>query len=229
MKKLILLTIVLFAGLSVFAQETVIEKAEFDKVMGASFRALMNQPHRTTEESVRESSFGNSTTRIINERFGTASRSIFESESPTSKMKTETIFIDGKRFVRNQNSAWTEEKAVNAPSSTNDFETVSNETTYKSLGEGTLNDKKVKIYKVISNRTNVHKINGNSFVWNDTTTYYFAENGQMVKSESLIEQINKPKNEVGSAFVAKETKSVTKRVKTIEIDPNIKIEAPQIS
>jgi hypothetical protein len=228
MKKLLLMAVVLFAGLSVLAQETTIEKAEFDKVMSGSFRALMNQPHRTVEESVHESSFGNSKTKIVTEQLGAAIRSVFESDSPTSTMKTESIFINGKRFVRNQNSVWKEETPINRPQSSNDFETVVNESVYKSLGEGSLNDKKVKIYKVISNRTRVHKSNGNSFVWNETTTYYFAESGQLVKSESLSEQISKPKNEVGSAFVAKETKSVTKKIKTIEIDQNIKIEAPQI-
>lgn len=76
--------------------------------------------------------------------------------------------------------------------------------------------------------TRVNKEKGGGFTVNETVTYYFDETGLMFRSETNSEMINKPKAEPGSSFIPKETKSITKRIKTVEIDQNIKIEEPQI-
>ena len=228
MKQILLIALILLGLTNVFAQETTIDKAEFDKVMSGSYRVLMNVPHRTVEESVTENSYGSPMkNRVITERIGAVSRFVYESDSATVSSKTETIFINGKRFVKKMNNSWMEEKFENKPVQSS-IETVSDQTVYKSLSEQNLNDKKVKVYQTVQTRSSVSKEKGNEFVTKTTITYNFDESGLMFKSESISEMTSKPKNEPGSAFVKKETKSVTKRTKTVEIDPSIKIEEPQI-
>jgi uncharacterized membrane protein YheB (UPF0754 family) len=228
MKYLLLTACILLSLFSVSAQEKIIDKAEFDKVMSGNYRALRNAPNRTIEESVTENSFGSPMkTRTVTERVGTTSRNLYESDSATSSMKTETIFINGKRFVRKQDNPWIEEKFENKVPQ-NSFDTISDETTYKSLGEQNLNDKKVKVYQTVQIRKTVSKEKGNEFLNKNTITYYFDESGLMFKSEAVWESVFKPKNEPGSAFVQKETKSTRKQTQTVEIDQNIKIEEPKI-
>lgn len=229
MKKLLLATIILLSGLTLCAQERTIDKPEFDKVMGKSYSLLRNQPYRTVEESVMESSFAqNNKYKITTENYNGARHSIFEADSPTSYMRTENIFINGKHFNKKLNNPWTEETNNPPPPTKSGFETVSNETIYKSLGEGILNDKKVAIYKTINTRSAVNKEKGNSYTVVETTAYFFDEKGLLIRSESVSEQVSKSKDEPGSAFIRKETKSTTKRIKTTEIDTSIKIEAPQV-
>lgn len=227
MKQLLLLLVLLFSVTFVFAQESTIDKAEFDKVMLGSFRALINQSHRIIEESVVENSFGSSKQKNITEATKLARRSIYEFDSAASYSKTESIYINGKRYTKKLNNPWMEEKVEIKPMP-NSFETISNEVIYKSLGEKVLNDKKSKVYQTITSTTRVNKEKGYSFTVNETVTYYFDEIGLMFRSETNSEMINKPKIEPNSAILPKETKSITKRIKTVEIDQNIKIEEPQI-
>lgn len=150
MKQILLLFILLLSVTFVFAQESTIDKAEFDKVMLGSMRALINQPHRTIEDSVVENTFGSIKHKNISEVNRSARRSIYESDSASLYSKTESIFINGKRFTKKLNNPWMEEKVEIKPTA-NVLETISNEVVYKSLGEKVLNDKKAKVYQTVNN------------------------------------------------------------------------------
>ena len=227
MKYIILLSIILLGLTNVFSQQT-IEKAEFDKVMSSSFQALRNIPYRTIEESVMQNSFGNPMkTKIITEIDGITRRSVYESDSSASYMKTETIFINGKRFVKKLDNPWIKEKIENKPFQ-NTLETISNETINKFIGEQVVNEKKIKVYQTVQTRKYIDKAKGSESTTTDTTDYYFDEKGLMFKSISTSEMIFKPKNEPGSATLMKESKSSRKQIKTVEVDQNIKIEKPKI-
>lgn len=228
MKQILLLLVLLFSVTFVFAQESTIDKAEFDKMMMGSFQALRNKPHRSIEESILANSFSSPMKyKTISEVTNLARRSIYESDSASIYSKTETIFINGKRYTKKMENPWIEEKIENKPTP-NNYETISNEVIYKSLGEKVLNDKKAKVYQTVSFTTRVNKEKGGGYSVNEIVTYYFDDTGLMFRSETNSEMINKPKAAPGSAFVQKETKSTTKRIKTVEIDQNIKIEEPQI-
>lgn len=228
MKHILLIALILLGLTNVFAQEKTIDKAEFDKVISDSYKVLRNTPYRTIEESIMGNSFGSPMkNRIITERIGTVSRSVYESDSPASSMKTETIFINGKRFVKKQSNPWIEEKVENKPFQ-NMFETVSENNTYKFLGEQNLNGKKVKVYQTVQTKSMVHKEKGDEIQTKNSVSYWFDETGLMFKSESNSEMITKPKNAPDASYVRKEVINTTKRITTVEIDQNIKIEEPQI-
>lgn len=227
MKQIHLLFVLLLSVTFVFSQESTIEKAEFDKIMLGSLRALINNPHRTIEDSVVENSFGSIKHKTISEVNKIARRSIYESDSAVSYSKTESIYINGKRYTKKLNNPWMEEKIEIKPV-INTIETISNEVIYKSLGDKVLNDKKAKVYQTVTSTTRVNKEKGDSFTVNETETYYFDETGLMFRSETTSEMTHKPKVEANSAILPKETKSITKRIKTVEIDQSIKIEEPQL-
>lgn len=228
MKNLLLIAVILLSGLSILAQETTIDKAEFDQVMIGSYGALANQPYRTIEESEMQGIGPTMKNKIVREQFMGNSRVIFESDSSVSYMKTETIFVNGKRYKKTLNNPWVEETTEVKTPAPNKYETISSETIYKSLGESFLNDKKVKAYKTNEIKNLVNKEQGNESVWNTTTTYWFAESGLLVKKERVFELTIKPKQKEGDTMIRKEAKSVTKSITITEIDQNIKIEAPQI-
>lgn len=163
----------------------------------------------------------------MTERSGSAIYSILESDSPSNYTKMEGIYINGKQFTRILNNPWVEEtKELKPP--TNNYEIVLGESIYKSLGDSVLNDKKVKLYKSIETRTSINKETRDESIWYATTTYWFSESGLLVKKERILELTMKPKQKEGDTTIRKETKAVTKSVTITEIDPNIKIEAPQI-
>jgi hypothetical protein len=227
MKNILLIAVILLAGLSLLAQETTIDKAEFDKAMSANYQTLRNQPNRTIEETEEQGLGGTMKRRVIREQVGTASRIVFESDSASSYMKTEYISINGKRFKRTLNNPWIVETS-DIKSRPNILEKTSEETVYKSLGDAIIDDKKVKVYRTLNAVNYLNKERGGDFQVKTDTTYYFDEAGVMIKSEVVSESINKPKNDAGAPFIQKETKSARKTITSVKIDPNIKIEEPQI-
>ena len=101
MKTIVAIALILIVGLNLWAQETKIEKSEFDLIMRDSFRALMNQPNRTIEISENQNFAGTTKTKIITERLGANYRTIYEFDSPGISSKNEAIVFNGRRFKRN--------------------------------------------------------------------------------------------------------------------------------
>jgi hypothetical protein len=228
MKNLFLIAVILFSGLNLFAQETTITKAEFDKAMMGNLQALRNQPYRTIDESENQGLSGVSKMKVITEHFAGNSRTIIESDSVSLSSKTERISINGKKFIRKLNAPWQEDTQAGTYKPSPDWETKTNETIYKSLGEKIIDDKKAQVFQVISNRITLNKSNGFQSDNKDTTTYYFDESGLMFRSESNVETISKGKDQPDSGIVNKPFKGTSKRTRKVEIDQSIRIEAPQI-
>lgn len=229
MKRLFLFILVLAFSISVFAQETIIDKSEFDKMQVGNFQALRNKPHRIVEESFRESSGGVSKNKTVIEINGLARYFIFESDNPTSYMKTENIYINNKRYTRKLNQNWVVEDIV--PSGKipfSQFETTEIESVYKNLGEKSVDGKQLKVYQSMIKRVTVNKDTSSQITSLEITDYYFDESGLMIKSESSTEMISKYQDDLARGYIRKEQKSTSKMTRTIEIDPKIKIEAPQI-
>ncbi|MBX7170082.1 MAG: hypothetical protein K1X72_03920 [Pyrinomonadaceae bacterium] len=228
MKKIIAITVILLAGFNLWAQETKIEKSEFDLIMGDSFKAIRNQPYRTIEISESQNFAGTTKTKIITERLGANSRTIYEFDSPGMSSKNEAIFFNGRRFKRNLEKSWIEETTEIKPSAPSIYETLSNEILYYSLGDKISDEKNFKVYKTVENRKQLNKERGDESEWHIVTTFWFDQSGLLVKKERLMELTMKPKKLETDTFVRKETKVITKSLSTTEIDPSIKIEAPQI-
>lgn len=228
MKTIVAIALILIVGLNLWAQETKIEKSEFDLIMRDSFRALMNQPNRTIEISENQNFAGTTKTKIITERLGANYRTIYEFDSPGISSKNEAIVFNGRRFKRNLDKSWVEDTAEIKPSSPGIYETLTNETFYYSLGDKVLDDKNFKVYKTVENRKQLHKERGDESEWHIVTTFWFDQTGLLFKKERLMELTMKPKKLETDTVIRKETKTTTKSVATTEIDPNIKIEPPQI-
>lgn len=228
MKYVLLITVILLSGLGVFAQETTIDKAEFDKVIFGNLQALRNQSYRTIEESENQGLGGVAKTKLVTEKSGINMRSVFESDSATNYSKTETIYVNGKRFVKKLDSPWKEETLQTNYQPSDVFETLKDEKTYKFLGEQTVDNKKAKVYQSVSVRVTAKKDNSFQSERKEITTYYIDESGVIFRSESNMEAINQGKSAAESGRKDKPFKTTSKRIKTTEIDPSIKIEVPQV-
>jgi hypothetical protein len=235
MKKILLIALVLFAAIGVFAQEKTIEKTEFDTVFKNSFRGLSKSPRRETRTS--ESSFevipqpnypANSLASlqptnitlmktIIEFVPGIGSHMIYEFNSPSLYKKTETIIIAGKTYKREGDNEWREEPPVASTKSESTTKTVDNQFEYKFLGMEQFNNQNAHVYAVTETNKIISLKNNNEGLSSNITKYWFAaEDGRLLKTESK----RKIRNE--------KTISTFNATVLYELDPNIKIEAPRI-
>ena len=228
MKYFFTIAILLFSFIGISAQETVINKAEFDKIMAENYRIAMNQPTRTTE-LMEHSGVGSSLkTRSIRERSGRAYRNIYEAESEVSSSKIETISINGKTYKKILDKPWTEEIVEKRTPPQSTVETISSESIYKSLGVEKIGGIETKKFKLTEKKETLNREKGYETSSNSTSTFWFDNTGLLIKSERITESILKSQPKENDTMIRKPTKTVMKTTTTIEIDASIKIEAPQI-
>lgn len=222
MKKILFMTLLLFGCVGVFAQERTIEQSEFDTVYRNSFR-WGRTPYRMTitsqsrTEGRSQTDYSSKTTMEF--AFPVGSRITMESHFGGKDHKNETIRIGNKTYTRKNDEAWTEKLAESTPppkpalaGSEND-----DQIEYKYFGSEQLNDQTATVYGKIVNRKTIHPSNNKEIVSVVTTKFWFGNGGIILKSD--MEQ----KSRIG------ETLYITRLTQIWESDPNIKIEAPELS
>ena len=227
MKKILCLTIVLLSAISLFAQETGIEKAEFDAALKNRFRKFAGQSYRLTtlrEDLPTETNKNITSSKSVSEfaRFG-GNRLLYEFDSRSLKTRMETITINGKTYIRQNDGEWTE-KSVSGenekPSAPErKFVTVEEQTQYKSLGAQILDKLNTFVYAKIEKKKLVNEADKKELFSTIVTKYWLDADGGIVKEETLTENQFKPSD---SLFRSR-------RTAVWEFDPNIKIEAPVIA
>src|SRR5215213_6341592 len=177
MKKIFCLAFVLLSAISIFAQERVIGQAEFDAALKYRFLKFAGQSHRITVTSVEiptETNKNKFTSKAVMEYAQPlASRLLYEFDSPTLKVRQETIRINGKTYTRKDNGEWTlkssDSENPNKPAADRKFVTVEEQTEYKALGSEVLNNLKASVYakierkKLVKESDKRENFNGESF------------------------------------------------------------------
>lgn len=242
MKNILALAFLLFASFGVFGQETTIKQSEFDTIFKNSFRWRSGQPYRETrtQESVFEVLPQNDVSdvptkfippprktliRSVSEHVpGVGYRSVFEFDAASLKKRNETVKIGDKTYTREgENGEWTETitrivkpaDAIRIRENVTVKTGIEIETEYKFLGNEIFDGQNVKVYAKIENSKSIDSRNNRESHHVTTTKHFYAENGKLLKTESVKEI--RGENTVGR-FVAKTL---------YEIDPSIKITAPQ--
>jgi hypothetical protein len=227
MKKIFCLAFVLLSAISIFAQERVIGQAEFDAALKYRFLKFARQSYRQTETSVdvpTETNKSKYTSKAVMEYAQPlASRLLYEFDSPTVKMRQETIRINGKTYTRKDNGEWrlsSDSENPNKPVADRKFVTVEEQTEYKALGSEVLNNLKASVYAKIEKKKLVHEADKREMFSTISTKYWLDEDGGIMKEEILTENLLKSeRNPAGMTFR-------NLRTRIWEFDPNIKIEAP---
>lgn len=221
MKKFLGLALIFFAAISVLAQERVIEKPEFDAVYRASFGKRANKPYReiTTSEHYVNGSLADGFTSKSTAEFlpRVGYHSTYESNIQSQIGKKERIVVVNKFYIREGDGEWKEGSIETPPTPEPATKSVSSDIEYKFLGSERLNNQDTTIYSVAESRKSVNPKNNLETLSDITTRYWFSDTGELLKKEFSMKMQN-------GAFVSN-IKSVT----TYEIDPNIKIEAPELA
>ena len=233
MKKFLALAFILFASLATFAQEKTITQTEFDTIHKNSYRWRIGQSYRETriQESIFEALPRTDASGIFNkivlppQKTFTKSvseqlpnvgyRLVFESGSPSLKNRKEIISVGGKTYTRDGEGEWTETVTQTAKSPERVAETTNVETEYKFLGSETLDGQTVNVYAKIEKAKLISSKNNRVSDSITTTKHFYAENGELLKTES--------DREIRSENLVTRFNSKT----TYENDSSIKIEAPR--
>jgi hypothetical protein len=235
MKKIFCLLFVLFSAIGIFAQEKSIEKEEFEAARRNSYVGLAGRSFRETMTIETTSNAKNpskySSKSVMEFTPARATRRVSEVDSPTLRKKTETIRIEGKIYSRTDDGEWTVGKFEIRPAPERDFvppareriKTIDEQIEYKLLDPEVLDDSKTNVYAKIERKRLLDESNNKESSSIVTTKFWFAEDGRIMKQETIIENRFKPLNE-------NEKESVYRHIRTSvwEIDPNIRIEAPMI-
>ena len=166
MKKVFCLTFVLLSAIGIFAQERVLEQAEFDAVMKKRFAKFYGQPHRQTTSfaDVSKDSKRAISWKTVRET-GAARRlrTLYEFDSPTIRTRQETIIVDGKIYTRKDGGEWTEKSLAsefgNRTVRDSKLKTVEEKTEYKSLGTQVVFDLTASVYEKIERKKLVNEEN----------------------------------------------------------------------
>jgi hypothetical protein len=226
MKKILCLALILFACTSIPAQEKTITQSEFDAMYqisidnwkGKTYRMVMSS--QSTVEGRLQTNYASKT--IIEFVSPTVNRSISESNFNSKTTRTEAIRIGDKTYKRVGDGQWQEgafqpysPKTENKPANTSNQE--SSQIEYKYLGTEKLNTQTANVYAVIKKVKGVNSSNNKEYLHNIINKYWFSEDGLILKLNLEMET---------------RTDIVTARnslIHTWELDPNIKIEAPNLN
>jgi len=222
MKKILCIALILFGCVGVFAQEKTIEQSEFDAVYknslgkwGGKYRMTL-----TTQSSVEgrpQTDYSSKTTMEF--ALPTGSRTIYENSFGAKSTKTEKIRIGDKTYTRKEGEAWMEEssEAKSQPKDKSTSVEGDSQVEYKFLGSEKFNNQTANIYAKIAETKRIHPANNKETLSVATTKYWFGDGGIILKSDMEM------KSRTGEAI------HYSRVTQIWESDPNIKIEAPDLS
>jgi hypothetical protein len=224
MRSIFCTAIILFAVIGVFAQEKILTRAEFDAVYknrkwapdswkGRSYRMT------TTNEVKTEGKPAPANALKITIEFAapTVSRYVSEIGSGANVVKTESIRIGDKTYKRKGDEPWlVGTVGAGTKTETADAETApaDGDEEYKYLGAESLNGRTASVYATVTTTKPAGTLAAAEKPSVFTTKYWFAEDGTLLKKESVSERRSN-----GNTLYS--------RLTTVwELDPTIKVEAP---
>ncbi|MGI9035427.1 MAG: hypothetical protein ACR2GD_05245 [Pyrinomonadaceae bacterium] len=220
MSKLFCLTFILCCFVSIFAQEKTIGKDEFDAMYNNALAKRASKSYRITitfQNSVEgKSEKPNSGTVVIEFAPPSMRRIVYQSNSEPQDKKRETIRINDKIYTKEGAANWKEVNPNNQQPA-NKSNVVESKTEYKFLGSEMLDNQKTNVYEKIEDRKRVNPADNKEIISNAVTKYWFGEDGELLKVEQAVEL------HIGGELLH------NRLTKIYKFDPNIKIEAPQIT
>lgn len=224
MKCILSIGLVLFGFIGVFAQEKTIGQAEFDAVYQNSPEKWKGKPHRmiitTQSRTEGRPQTDYSSKSIIENASTTTSRVIYENSFQSKNSNSETIRIGDKIYTREGNGAWkegtSEVKAQPGNKITNTDNQADGQIEYKYLGTEKLDNQTANVYVKIARKKGINSANNKETVSTTTTKYWFGEDGMILKSDMKMD------SQTGEKIFH------TRLTQVWELDPNIKIEAPNL-
>jgi len=204
-----ILTIVCLNAAFVFGQEKALEKDAFDSAVNGAQKKLAKQAYRRTNVyemfDDRDSEPTKSSKTVTEIALSGAIRWLVESDGK----KYEMILVDGKRYKKEDGGPWKLDESAGGYGRGCGAETK--DLSYKVKEKSDLNGKKANLYESVQKMLGIScgKESADE-LW--TERYWIGEDGTLLKSESIFEDIGK--------------KSMRRDVSVYEYDPNIKIEAP---
>lgn len=218
---------VLISGVAGFSQGEVISKAEFDAVQNSSvhpnirWKGLNYRAVITTETTSSIGKQFDYRSKMITE-YGPsgATRSVSESRMASGEPKqSETIRIGNEMYSRIGAGPWTRKQATNSDPTPDAQRPVSHELSsegeYRYLGTVEFRGKTAKLYQKTESRKTVDTKSGAETASVSTTKYWFDADGTLLRS------VFKSDSKRGDMT------SQTGVVMEYELDPNIRITAPE--
>ncbi len=224
MKSILCIGLILFGFIGVFAQEKTIEHAEFDAVYQNSTNKWKGKTHRmiiTTQSSTEgRPQTDYSSKSIIEYASSTTSRLIYENSFQSKTSNSETIRIGYKIYIREGNGAWKEGTSGVESQSENKIMDTDNQAEgqieFKFLGTEKLGNQTTNVYAKIARKKLVNLTNNKETLSATTTKYWFGEDGMILKLDMKMD------SQTGERIFH------TRLTQVWELDPNIKIEEPNL-
>jgi hypothetical protein len=223
MKKILYISMLMFSSIGIFAQEKNTVQAKFEAIYKNSFNYWSGKPYRRTittfsgTEGQPEKDYNSKS--ILESASATRSRLIYENSFQTKIRRSETIRIEDKVYSRNDDEPW--KKGVFQPKSQNENKAKDStkdnkgQIEYKFLGTEKLENQTANVFATITRYYALNPVNNEEKKSEIETKYWFAEDGSILKKESIHT------NKVG------EKTYFSRITETWESDSNIKIEIPK--
>ncbi len=216
MKQILFLLIILTGCSLCFSQEKVIAQDEFDAIYAKWKLQSKEKLYRVSQsfESKLNGVSSNHKEESLSEYAPNDRRRFVLTLKTPIITKSETIYIENKKYVRKNDGEWKEEliKPKVSTQSERKIEVESNE--YKYLGQETINAQPTEIYVHVAKHKFKNEKTSRTSNSIYTTKYWLDKNGLLHKMESQAEISDGIMN------------SSSKRTYFYEYDPTIKIEAP---
>jgi hypothetical protein len=200
MKILFCFVLVLSCVALVPAQERVVEKAEFDKMVAGGYNHKLDwkdEKYRmtitTSTKAVGKPEMDYSSKTIMEFGLSTEARSIRSyafggKPGPTS----ESLRIGNWLYTRSGSDAWTRKEAPSENLAAKEkeespYQIISSEAEYRYIGEGKLLDRPVQIFIKIDRQKKVGQKTGETSETESKTKYWVDQKGLILKSEFVAE------------------------------------------
>lgn len=241
MKKILWMVLFLCLSGGAFAQERIIEQAEFDQIHKSSFQHWAGKSRREissvhsfseaapkTNVAVNSSSAVPQTTTFYKSTVEFLATGEFHSKTEfgaagsgisSAVTKIERISISGKIYTRRGDGAWTEviptvrpPKPEKSPTKSTDVQIV-----YKFLGSETFDGQTADVYAKLQTSKLINLKNNAENHFKIIEKHWYDQDGRLLKVEARTEIRNET------------TVSKIERTWLYQFDPNIKIEAPVLN
>lgn len=224
---------VLFAAISVFTQEKIIQPTEFEAVSKKSALLLSGKARRmirtvqSTVEVIPESNAPEEAKKSLQPSVisiksmteihpSAGSHSVYEFNSSSINTKKEVIRTGDKIYTREGDGEWTTTTPQVVSKADGTTKRLDTQIEYKSVGSEKVGDQNTNIYAKTEKSKFINATSNQEGVSSTTTKYWYAEDGRLVKRET--------KREIRNGRMLSKFSSII----VFELDPNIKIEAPKV-